>query len=237
MYRKKHKRKVSRIVIFTTDAVDAKTHQVKIHSFVAALLTLIICCMIGAVIGYAIYEKQIWDRQSDKVMKQEENVASLEQEKAVLEAEVETLNEKIEILSTAVNEQAQTAGELQEELSLQYLPTYYPLTGSAGIEEVTNGYPMVIFQASEGITAIASANGTVSAIEQDETYGNKLTIDHGNGYVSIYYNKGEPQVKVGDEVARGTTLFLIGKDNRTMAYQILNGGSYINPTEMLSING
>ncbi len=237
MQKRKHRRKVRRIVIFTSNAVDAKTRQFRIHPFVTALLTIVICCMIGAIIGYFIYEKQIWDRYNDRVSVQEETIASLEEDKKALEAEIEDLNAKMEALSTAVNEKAHAAEELQEELTLQSLPTDYPLTGSAGIEEVTTGYPMVVFTASEGITVVASAKGTVSSIEQDETYGNKVTIDHGNGYVSIYYNKGEPQIKVGDEVAKGTTLYLIGTDNKEMAYQILLNGSYIKPTDMLSING
>lgn len=237
MQSKKHKKKVSRIVILTSDAVDAKTRQFRIHPFTAILLTLVLCGLVGAIIGYAIYEGQIWDKQNEVVKKQAEIMASLEEEKNDLEFEIENLNAKIEALSTAVNEKSQTADELQEELTLQFLPTDYPLTGSAGIEEVTAGYPMVIFTASEGVTVISSAKGTVTAIEQDETYGNKITVDHGNGYVSIYCNKGEPQVKIGDEVAKGTTLYLIGADNKEMAYQILKDGSYINPTEMLSING
>ncbi|MGN1148764.1 MAG: peptidoglycan DD-metalloendopeptidase family protein [Lachnospiraceae bacterium] len=237
MLKKKHKRKVSRIVIFTTDAVDAGTKQIRIHPWVSILLTLVICCLLGAVIGYAVYEEQIWELDREKDLKQAETIAALEEEKSSLEAEIETLNAKIEALSTAVNSQVQTAEALQEELEQQSLPTDYPLTGSAGIEEVTEETPMVIFTASEGITAVASAKGTVAAIEEDENYGNKITVDHGNGYISIYFNKGEAQVKVGDEVAKGTTLFLIGADNRQLVYQIMKDGAYITPTEMLSING
>lgn len=237
MQNRKHKRKVSRIVIFTSDAVDAKTRQLRIHPFTAMLLTLFFCSLAGCMIGYVIYGKQLWDKQNEKVMMQAELMASLEEEKNLLEVEIENLNNNIKVLSTVVNEKSQTAEELQEELTLQSLPTDYPLTGSAGIEEVTAGYPMVVFTASEGITVIASGKGTITAIEQDETYGNKITVDHGNGYVSIYCNKGEPKVKVGDEVAKGSTLYLIGEDNKEMAYQILKDGHYINPTDMLSING
>lgn len=237
MLKKKHKRKVSRIVILTTDAVDAGTKQIRIHPWVSVLLTLVICCLLGAVIGYAVYEEQIWELDREKDLKQAEAITALEEEKSSLEAEIETLNAKIEALSTAVNSQVQTAEALQEELEQQSLPTDYPLTGSAGIEEVTGETPMVIFTASEGITAVASAKGTVTAIEEDENYGNKITVDHGNGYVSIYFNKGEAQVKVGDEVAKGTTLFLIGADNRQLVYEIMKDGVYISPTEMLSING
>ncbi len=239
MIKKKHKRKVSRIIIFTSDAVDAKTRQLRIRPWVVSLLTLIACCLLGAVIGYAVYEGQIWELDRARDTEQTSAMALLEEEKSLLEAEIETLNAKIEALSTAVNEKAQTADALQSELEQQSLPTNYPLTGSAKIEEVTddNQNPMIIFTASDGITVIASAKGTIMAIETDENYGNKITVDHGNGYSSIYFNKGEAQVKTGDEVASGTTLFLIGEDNKELIYQIMQDGVYISPTQMLSING
>lgn len=237
MFRRKHKRKVSRIIIFTTDAVDAKTHQLRIHPWIMGFLTLIICCMLGAVIGYAVYEEQIWEMDRAK---DEERVAALnalEEEKSSLEAEIEELNVKLEVLSETVNSQSQAAEELQSQLDQQSIPTDYPLTGSAGIEEITEGDPMVIFTASDGSTVIASAKGTVLSVEEDEIYGNRIVVDHGNGYMSIYRNKGESQVREGDEVAKGTTLLLIGGDNKQLGYQIMKDGTYINPMDMLSING
>lgn len=237
MARKKHKRKVSRILILTTDAVNAKTKQIKIRPMVASLLMLVFCCLIGGLIGYIAYEGQIWELDRAHDDEQKAVIASLEEEKNRLEAEIEVLNVKIEALSTAVNAQTETAEALQEELSQQSLPTEYPLTGSAGIEEVTEGTPSVIFTATEGTTVVASAKGTVTAVEVDESYGCRIVIDHGNGYVSIYLNSGEAQVKVGDEVAQGRTLFLVGNDNKQLVYLIMKDGEYIRPTDMLSING
>ncbi len=187
MARKKHKRKVSRIVILTTDAVNAKTRQIRIRPWVARLVTLIFCCLFGCLIGYILYEGQIWELDRALDIEQKEVIASL--------------------------------------------------TGGAAIEEVTEGEPMVIFTATEGTTVVASAKGIVTAVEEDETYGCKIVIDHGNGYVSIYFNGGEAQVKVGDEVAQGRTLFLVGNDNKQLIYQIMKDGGYIKPTDMLSING
>lgn len=233
---KKHKRKVSRIVIFTTDAVDARTRQLKIRPWAAGLLTLITCILIGALIGYIVYEGQIWEMSGQKGLKAQETIEVLEQEKHSLEEEIEELNVKLEVLSTAVNEQLQTADALQEELMQQRLPTDYPLTGSAGIEVVEEGEPMVIYTAAEGMV-VASAKGTVTAIEEDENYGNKVVVDHGNGYVSVYCNKGDAQVKVGDEIWTGTTLFIIGENNKQLVYQILQDGVYISPMEMLSTPG
>lgn len=236
MFKKKHKRKVSRIIIFTTDAVDARTRQLKIRPWAAGVFTLMISVLLGALIGYIAYEGQIWDMNRQKDAKQQEVIDVLEQEKASLEEQIDDLNVKLEALSTAVNEQSQTADALQEELMQQSLPTAYPLTGQAGIEEITEGEPMVIFTASDGMV-VASAKGTVTAIEEDENYGNKVTVDHGNGYITIYYNRGDVQVKVGDEVSAGATLFIIGENNKQLVFQILENDEYISPTEILSING
>ncbi len=237
MHKKKHKRKVSRIIIFTTDAVDAKTRQFKLRPWTFRVFTLFVCLLIGGLIGYVAYEGQIWALDRAKDARQADNVAALEEQISILESEIESLNTEKEAMALAINENVLVTEELQSQLEQQSLPTDYPLTGSAGIEEVTEGEPMVIFSASDGITVVASAKGTVAAVEEDETYGYKITIDHGNGYVSIYRNSGEAQVKAGDEAAKGTTLFLIGTDNKTLVYQIMKDGEYIRPTEMLSIDG
>jgi septal ring factor EnvC (AmiA/AmiB activator) len=236
MFRKKHKRKVSHIILFTKDSVDAKTTQIKIPPWLAGLLTFLLCIVVGVLIGLVFYEGQIWTYARAKAEQQEETIEQLVEEKDSLEAEIEQMNVKLEALSAAVNEQSQTADALQEELMQQSLPTDYPLTSSAGLEVVTEGDPMVIFTASDGMV-VASAKGTVSAIEEGTEFGNKITVDHENGYISIYYNKGEAQVRVGDEISAGTTLFIIGDDNNQLWYQIMQDDVYIDPTEILSING
>lgn len=244
MLNKKHKRKVSRIIMFTTDAVDARMKQIKIRPWMVTLLTVLVCCLLGVGIGFAVYGTQSLQLKDNIDTQWEASVGELQAEIALLkeelllkENEIALRDEKIEALRAAFNAQSAEMEILQTELTSQSLPTDYPLTGSAGIEESGEGDPMVIFTAEEGITVIASANGKVTKIETDETYGNRVEIDHGNGYVSVYLNQGNAQVNVGDEVARGTTLFLIGENNKQLGYQIMKNSAYINPMEMLSING
>ena len=107
----------------------------------------------------------------------------------------------------------------------------------ASMEEVTEGEPMCIFHASVGTTVVAVASGTVMAVNDDETYGHSVWVDHGNGYITIYRNKGDATVAVGDSVVQGTTLFVIGEDNADLGYQMQKDGSYINPMDMLAISG
>ena len=171
------------------------------------------------------------------VMALEEENKTLSEQNSKLEAQVTEQAEEIQILSDTVSQKVQSESELSATLEKQSLPTEFPLTGSASMEEVSEGDPMCIFHASVGTTVVAAASGTVIAINDDEIYGHSVWVDHGNGYVTIYRNKGDTTVNVGDSVVQGTTLFVIGEDNADLGYQMQKDGSYINPMDMLAISG
>ena len=62
-----------------------------------------------------------------------------------------------------------------------------------------------------GTKVYATANGTVSAIYQDDFMGTVVEIDHGNGLVSQDASLAEgPTVKVGDAVKTGTVIGSVG---------------------------
>ena len=237
MSKNRHKRKVSHILIYTTDAVDADTKQVRIHPWVLAGVTLIVCCVLGAVIGYAVYEGELWGRIREHDASQNAALIAAQDEKDALQEKIDEQDAKIEMLSITIQGQTQQIAELQAQIAEQSVPTDYPLTGSASMTVITDGDPMVEFTATEGSTVVAAGKGVVTAVEEDEVYGNRVVIDHGNGYVSIYRNKGESQVKAGDEVASGTTLFMVTEDNRQLGYQIKENDVYIDPTTIIAIKG
>lgn len=237
MSKNRHKRKVSHILIYTTDAVDADTKQVRIHPWVLAGVTLIVCCVLGAVIGYAVYEGELWERIREHDASQNAALIAAQDEKDALQEKIDEQDAKIEMLSITIQDQTQQIAELQAQIAEQSVPTDYPLTGSASMTVITDGDPMVEFTATDGSTVVAAGKGVVTAVEEDEVYGNRVVIDHGNGYVSIYRNKGESQVKAGDEVASGTTLFMVTEDNRQLGYQIKENDVYIDPTTIIAIKG
>lgn len=237
MSKNRHKRKVSHILIYTTDAVDADIKQVRIHPWVLAGVTLIVCCVLGAVIGYAVYEGELWGRIREHDASQNAAIIVAQDEKDALQEKIDEQGAKIEMLSITIQDQTQQIAELQAQIAEQSVPTDYPLTGSASMTVITDGDPMVEFTATEGSTVVAAGKGVVTAVEEDEVYGNRVVIDHGNGYVSIYRNKGESQVKAGDEVASGTTLFMVTEDNRQLGYQIKENDVYIDPTTIIAIKG
>ena len=237
MSKNRHKRKVSHILIYTTDAVDADTKQVRIHPWVLAGVTLIVCCVLGAVIGYAVYEGELWGRIREHDASQNAALIAAQDEKDALQEKIDEQDAKIEMLSITIQDQTQQIAELQAQIAEQSVPTDYPLTGSASMTVITDGDPMVEFTATEGSTVVAAGKGVVTAVEEDEVYGSRVVIDHGNGYVSIYRNKGESQVKAGDEVASGTSLFMVTEDNRQLGYQIKENDVYIDPTTIIAIKG
>ena len=244
MQRKKHKRKMNHVVIVTSDAADASVKQFRIRPWVVQMIILLLCVVIGVLIGVLVYEEQIWSavkrsntEKQETILVLEEEKQTLNEEKKQLESEISELNDKIQILSNTVNEKVQNENELTAQLEQQSLPTGFPLNGSAAMEEITEGDPICVFTASEGITVVATASGTVTCVNDDGEYGHNIWVDHGNGYVTIYRNQGEAMVKQGDSVVQGTTLFMIGEDNTKLGYQMLKDGSYINPMDMLAISG
>lgn len=262
MGRIRHKRKNNHVVIVTSDAVDAQVKQYRIKPWVLQLVILILCIIIGAMIGYIIYEQDIWAANLSQAAQWQDELDMAEQERLALEQqivdlragmesaeqdrleEVKGLNdiidaqgEQIKILSDSLAQKTQSESELQAQLESHFLPTDFPLTGSATMEEISEENPMCIFTASGDSMVVATAEGTVIAVNADAEFEQNVWIDHGNGYVTIYRNAGEIKVKQGESVTQGTTLFLIKDNEDKLGYQMMKDGVYMNPIEMLAING
>lgn len=262
---KGHKRKVNYLVMFTTDAVDGKISQMRLTPFMFRLLVICLCLVIGIFAGYIFYGGSLFHNFSGEIGKQKETIALLEEKNQQLISENETLSEKVSILSETVNQKVQAEKEEEELAVAMALPTEFPLTGSAQVEETTLGAVreanleaagiqirdfntndtensedaqlISLFTATEGTSAIASGTGTVIEVNDDIDFGYRVVIDHGNGYQSIYLNKSEPVVKEGDSIARGTSVFIIKSENTTLGYQIIENGVYINAMDMIAISG
>lgn len=245
MRRRKHKRKTNRVLIVTSDAVDLNARQFRLRSGGFRLLIVLLCLIIGVMLGYLFYEKNIWqavdarnEEQLASIQALEEKAASLKAEKLELETEIAGLNENIQILTETVNLKSENEAKLTEQLEEQALPTEFPLSGSASMEEgETDGNSICVFTASEGINVVATASGTVTAVNDDVEYGHNVWVDHGNGYVTIYRNGGEAMVRQGDSVVNGTPLFVIEEEHEKLGYQMMKDGVYISPMEMLAVSG
>lgn len=92
-----------------------------------------------------------------------------------------------------------------------------------------------------GTQVLAAANGTVSAIRQDDMMGTIVEIDHGEGLVSLYANLAAvPTVSVGDKVTTGAVIGSVGETAAAesgreahLHYALLKDGQAMNPADYL----
>lgn len=243
MLRDNHKRKKSHVVLVTSDSTEPGVKQFKIKAQTLWGLIVVLCVFIGILLGYIAYEERIWaavDARSDSQLSQIYDLQTeneqLKIEKLDLETQITGLNETVQILSDTVNQKTKNEEELQALLDKQSMPTEFPLDGSASMEEMEDKL-LCVFNASIGTMVVATANGTVTGVNDDVEFGHNVWIDHGNGYVTIYRNASEAQVNLGDSVIAGTALFVIDKNHEKLGYQMMKDGNYINPMDMLAING
>ena len=103
-------------------------------------------------------------------------------------------------------------------------------------DNLMNPYTLEI-SVSEGAKIIATGNGIVSEVKEDDLYGYLVKIDHENGYETVYRYDEEPKIAKGDEVLKGQMIFEVTKLKGTLAYHILYENTYINPFEMIEISG
>lgn len=236
------------VFIVTSDDADAGVKQFRIKSWVVRTAVIIVCVLIGAALGYVIYEEQIWDRANSKIDEYkktvetlEKNLEDLEVQKTELaseyEKEIQGLNDKLTIMSETINQKVVEVEELTAQIEAMYQPTRLPITGSVTIEEVNEGDPMCIFYASEGAMVIATASGSVTELVEEATGEFRVVIDHGNGYTTIYRNQSAPKVKFGDMITQGDTVFVIDVVNTKFSYQVMQDDVYIDPMTMMQISG
>jgi LysM repeat protein len=85
---------------------------------------------------------------------------------------------------------------------------------------------------------LAADSGTVTASGWDNAgYGNRVIIDHGNGYKTLYGHMQKLYVVAGQTVSRGSAIGKMGSTGRSsgphLHFEIYKGGVRINPLSML----
>lgn len=87
---------------------------------------------------------------------------------------------------------------------------------------------------------VAADGGTVivAGWPDNSGYGNRVIIDHGNGYVTLYGHLQKIYVSGGQKIARGQALGQMGSTGRStgthLHFEIRSGGGNVNPLNMLN---
>ena len=206
----------------------------------SALIGSAMVIAIAAVVILAVFynrdEKRI-EELTAQIEMQEQEIADLTEENEDLISLREELTDKVIILSDTINQKVEEEEAQEQERARAHMPVGFPMSSSASLEEVDSEEPMVKLVGSVGSSIIASADGTVISINTDSNYLHCIRIDHGNGYTSVYRNDGDVMIREGDEVVRGAILYVIGEDNTELGYQIMYNEKYIDPMELINIDG
>lgn len=240
----KKKRKKNYTLMLFVDSKDGTIRQMGIGPTLIESLAMIVLAIIVALSLICLgYKYRIDDLETEVTMQREtiDNLTSengeLIEENADLVSLREELTDKVTILSDTINQKVEEEEALEQERALAHMPMGFPMSSSASLEETDGEEPMVKLNGSVGNSIIASADGTVLSIATDSSYLHCIKIDHGNGYTSIYRNDGDVMIKEGDEVVRGAILYVIGEDNTELGYQITYDEKYIDPMDLINIDG
>ena len=109
-------------------------------------------------------------------------------------------------------------------------------TGIAGASTYHQG---VDLSANAGTPIVASRGGTVTVAKYSNNAGYYVTINHGDGFSSVYMHMSNYIVSAGQQVNQGQTIGYVGKSGIASGYHLHFGiaynGSYVNPCNYVAL--
>jgi murein DD-endopeptidase MepM/ murein hydrolase activator NlpD len=127
-----------------------------------------------------------------------------------------------------------------EDRLLAEIPLFPPVTGwvSRGFEPGLDGHAGLDFPGETGDPVRASAPGVVRSARWDDTFGEVVVLDHGNGLTSTYGHNDTLLVEVGDLVSAGEELARLGSTGRSSAphlhFEVRAGEQPLDPRRLLA---
>lgn len=224
-------------LLLVTENDEGIIRQRQINSTVVELAAAFLFIVVVAVTCKIVYDTITLKDARSQIVDQIVTINNLTDENEALTVENDSLSSKVTVLSETVSRKTATEDAVSQETVENALPKGFPLSGSATMEAAEGEEPALVFTTSKGVNIITTGTGTVLSVDADTEYGTKIVIDHENGYYSIYRNNGTALVKTGEKLGKGYILFSVGEDNQTLAYQIQQNEQYIDPMQMINING
>ena len=93
--------------------------------------------------------------------------------------------------------------------------------------------------AASGTNIVAAAAGKVIVSTYNNAYGNYVVVDHGGGMSTLYGHMSKRLVNVGDTVAAGSVLGLVGSTGYStgphLHFEVRLNGKHTSPNPYLGI--
>ena len=120
----------------------------------------------------------------------------------------------------------------------RYVSSHYGYRNIFGYREFHTG---IDIPAPRNTNIIASNSGFVTtATYSNSGYGNRVIIDHGGGYKTLYAHCNSLNVKVGDFVAQGDVIAFVGTTGLStgnhLHFEIRQNGATVNPYPYIKDN-
>lgn len=186
---------------------------------------------------YQEYER-LEDEMSEQIKKTETDYFNaLSKEEAARQAELNRQNNN-KVTSSSSGVTTSTGGFLYP------LPYAVSITDAYGyrIHPLSGTYKWhngVDFAAGSGTAIYATKSGTVTSACYNEAYGNMVTINHGDGYSSLYGHMTNYIVSAGDYVTQGQTIGYVGSSGWStgphLHFTIYYNGADVNPMNYVSM--
>lgn len=109
---------------------------------------------------------------------------------------------------------------------------------NTGIAGASTNHKGLDIKAGYGANIYAADSGTVLVSEKNSSYGNYITISHGNGYTTLYGHMSKRLVKAGDTVKKGQVIGYAGAtgiaNGPHLHFEIWKNGNKINPGQFFT---
>ena len=153
-----------------------------------------------------------------------------------------------EILSVPQPEEAEAVGLFgNKDLTLKM-----PISGEV-TQNYSNGKPVknettgvwqthngIDIKGTKGAAVLSPADGKITNASSNALYGNTVTIDHGDGYVSTIYNLDSLSVESGQNIKAGEQIGTVGSNAAAESdtephvhFELKENGKYVDPNKFI----
>ena len=118
---------------------------------------------------------------------------------------------------------------VQQQSLIYYQNTYMQNTG-------------ILYSSDEQFEILASVDGTVKEIKEDEILGQTVVIEYNTNVITMYYSLNEVFVTAGSKVKSGDVIGTSGKNKlenekeNCLLFEVYQKGILMNPTDFFNMN-